>query len=112
MRKKVLIIFIIIIFGFISYWIFSIVKCEILTSKYGAEFVGLELQTNMLNSAKETKVLFYSEKKAIIYYKDEFGGDILEFIKDDKNEWVLNKWVITVWSKSGSADGFMWPYIR
>jgi len=34
---------------FTTAWIFSIVKCEILTSKYGAEFIGLELQTNMLS---------------------------------------------------------------
>jgi hypothetical protein len=108
---KKIIVFGIVISVFIMRWVISIVKCEILTLKYKKEFIGLELQTNMLTQAKSLKVLSYSEKTATVYYRSEGGGDILEFRKDN-NVWILNRWVATVWSSSGSADGFMWPYIR
>jgi hypothetical protein len=64
----------------------------------------------MLTQAKIIKVLNYSEEIATIYYKGESGGDILEFRREN-NIWVLNRWV-TVWSRQGSADDFMWPYFR
>ena len=110
-KKLILIILLVIISGFITYWVASIVKCEIQTSKYGKEFVGLELQTNMLGSADTLKVLEYSKETAIVYYKEKYGGDILEFHKEN-NIWIYKRWLRTVWSKSGSADGFIWPYIR
>jgi hypothetical protein len=109
-KKAILIIILVITGGFLAYWSISIVKCEFLTSKHGKEFVGLELQTNLLDQAEILKVLHYSEITATVYYKDIYGGNILEFRKEN-NVWILNRW-ITVWSKQGSADGFMWPYIR
>lgn len=113
MRNKSIIAIIpgIIVGGFILFWASAIIKCEILTSKYGKEFIGFEVQTNMLNPGHKLKVLDYSEDIATIYYYNKYGGDVLEFRKDN-NVWILNKWVETVWSSSGSADGFIWPYIR
>lgn len=96
---------------FFLYWLHSLISCEILTAKHGEEFVGLDQQTNMLKSSNIIKVLEYSDTSATVYYKSEDGGDILEFRKINE-EWKLNKWVATVWSKTGSADDIMWPYIR
>jgi hypothetical protein len=110
-KKAFSIVFLVLIGSFISYWLISIIKCEYLTSKHGEEFFRLELQTNLLDQAEILKVLYYSEVTATVYFKSNLGGNILEFRKNN-NIWVLNRWISTVWSKQGSADGFMWPYIR
>jgi hypothetical protein len=111
MKKVVTIVLIIAITCFVIFWTLSIIKCENLTSQYGKEFEGLEESTNMLKESETVKVLNYSNMTARVYYKDREGGDILRFIKQD-GKWVLDKWEKTVWSRTGSADGFMWPYIR
>jgi len=111
MRKIILLITLIIVGGFISYWIFSLVRCEILTLKYGNEFIGLELQNTMLDPADNLKILSYSGDTAKVYYKDKNIGNILEFNKSNET-WLYIRWVDTVWSKQGSADGFIWPYFR
>ena len=104
--KKVLIcILTIVLFSLL----FPLFKNEILTLKYGSEFFGLQKATNMIDDVKYLKVLFYSKEIARVYYFDIYGGDIIEFIKQD-NKWKMNKWD-TVWSKAGSADNFEWPYI-
>jgi hypothetical protein len=111
MKKVLIIVLIVVLFFPIILWIASIIKCETLTYRYWREFEGLEQSTNMLNKSETIKVLDYSNVSARIYYKDREGGDILRFIKQD-GKWVLDKWEKTVWSRTGSADGFMWPYVR
>ena len=96
---------------FITNWVIAIIKCERLTSLYGKEFIGLDRQTNMLAGANTVKVLNYTDNFARVYYRDTFGGDILIFQKKN-GKWELSVWERTVWSKHGSADDFMWPYIR
>ena len=96
---------------FIINWTISIIKCERLTSLYGKEFIGLDRQTNMLEGASIIKVLDYSYSFARVYYKDESGGNILIFKKGD-GKWRYVIWERTVWSRMGSADDFLWPYIR
>lgn len=85
-------------------------KAEYLSLKHGKEFEGLELQTNMLNKSRYYKVIEYSDKKASVFYVSD-TGDILTFIKNDDGLWELDGWK-TVWSKSGSADSFSYPYYR
>lgn len=113
-KRGIRAVFRIVVAGFIVYWVFSFMKCEIMTLKYGKEFIGLDRQTEWLDPVTSLKVLVYSKKKARVYYKDKFGGYLLEVCKDG-NKWVFsnnNKWLVAVWSKQGSADGFIWPYIR
>jgi hypothetical protein len=64
-------------------WLFPLIKNEILTSKYGSEFIGLQKQTNMIGDVEHLKVLYYSDEIARIYYFDIYGGNTLEFIKQD-----------------------------
>ena len=90
-------------------WIIPFIKHKILTTEYGFEFIGLQKMTNMLDDVKYLKVLHYSNENASIYYYDSDGGNILEFAKQD-NKWKMIKWN-TIWSRSGSADDFIWPYI-
>ena len=90
--------------------IFPYAKAEYLTYRYGEEFVGLEMQTNMLNSSEYFKVLEYSDEQAKVFYVSD-TGDLITFIKNDVNQWTMQDWK-TIWSKSGSADGIYWPYYR
>lgn len=94
-----------------AFWIASIVKCEILTSKHYEEFVGLDESTNIVRKSEFLKVLDYSNMNARVYYYDHEGGVILKFVKKDA-KWVYDEWEKTVWSRTGSADDYMWPYIR
>ena len=86
------------------------IKSEYLTFKYGHEFNGLELQTNMLDSYKYFKVLEYSEQEAIVFYVSD-TGDVITFSKENSEQWSMQEWR-TIWSNSGSADSFFWPYYR
>lgn len=90
---------------------FPYLKAEFLTYRYGSEFAGLETQTNMLHSSYY-KVLNYSERKADVFYVSVSDtGDLITFIKDENGDWIIETWK-TIWSTSGSADGFIWPYYR
>ena len=91
-------------------WGISYTRCEINTLLYGEEFEGEYRQTNMIVGNPTPKVLNYSNEKARVYYRDENGGDIIFFECID-GKWIMHEWD-TVWAKGGSADGFIWPYVR
>ena len=95
-------------------WIFSIARCETLTRKYGHEFEEAKTQANMLPECKTFKVLEYSDTYAVGYYVtvERAAGAKLYFERANSQEaWQLSTWE-AVWSKHGSAEGIMWPYIR
>lgn len=110
--KKLKIIIISIIVCFLLFWGGSIVRCEVLTYLHGKEFETLYKANTMIIKPDYLKLLNYSDSSARVYYvtKHEYGN-IMTFEKQD-NQWVFNKWESTVWSSSGSADGFVWPYVR
>ena len=95
---------------FLILWSGSLIKCEVNTFLYGKQFNGEYKQTNMISGTPKTKVLKYSKNKAKVYYMDKEGGDIIAFQKKE-NKWIMDSWD-TVWSRTGSADGFVWPYGR
>jgi hypothetical protein len=95
---------------FLCIWAVSIIRCEILTALRGNEFTYGYKQTNMLDGEMDQlKVLDYSDTTARVYYIDWRGGDILHFTKKGA-EWVYDGWE-TVWSKTGTADDVIWPYL-
>ena len=50
-------------------------------------------------------------RELAIQVSEEFrNGNILTY-KKENGSWYFDRWE-TVWSRSGSADGFVWPYIR
>jgi hypothetical protein len=110
MKKIIAVVLIVVVACPFLIWIGAIAKCEILTFQHQKEFYGLEETTNMISKADSLKVLNYTSLSANVYYKNYYGGNVLRFIRQDDG-WVLNGWN-TVWSKMGSADGFIWPYIR
>lgn len=109
--KKILIILAAIIAPFVILGVGSYVRCEILTARYGQEFSELYKQTNMINKVDYLKVIEYSENNAQVYYvtKNSFGN-MITFVKRN-NTWDIENWE-TMWSKSGTAEKFVLPYIR
>ncbi len=95
------------------HWLSSLIYCEYLTLVYGDEFKEEYKQCSMLPlEIDHYKVMRYSKNYAEVYYvtEDCISGNILKFYKEN-NEWIMTSWN-TVWSKHGSADGFIWPYGR
>ncbi len=85
------------------------VKNELLTFMYGKEFVGLQKSTNMIDKVDYLKVLDYFDNCARIYYVGkESSGNLLLFQKNN-GRWQLTRWE-TIWSVSGSASKYIWPY--
>ena len=112
MRKGLMKLCVIVLVAFLLIWGISILKCEILTYQYGNQFEEIYRRNTMLGDVDYFKVLNYTNDGARVYYvsKNRSGGNILNFYKDNDN-WCCDSWN-TVWSKTGSADGFIWPYIR
>lgn len=108
--KKVAIAVIVVVLTavFVLFWPY--IKVEYLTMKYGDEFVGLEEQTNMLHDSRYLKVFGYDENEAVIFYVSD-SGDMVTFVKDENGSWSVKTWK-TIWSTTGSADEFIWPYYR
>ena len=108
MRKFILVVVILILF-LIVFWGGTIIKCEITTVRHGDEFLSFE----EVNTASKFKILTYKNDFARIYCInfDKSNGSVHNFIKRD-GIWIYNAWEDGGWSKSGSADGFIWPYIR
>jgi hypothetical protein len=110
MKKIIAIIVSSLLLCFLLIWSIPYIWYEVLTAQYGSEFIDLEKSIQMIGEADYLKVLEYSETFARVYYISDTGGDTLTFCKAD-GEWILERggWK-TVWSKSGNADGFIWPY--
>ena len=94
------------------FWGVSIIRCEYLTAKYGFQFGDLYSEHTSL-SHDYLKILDYSDNKAVVYYVERGeGGDVLCFERETgESDWHFVCWR-TIWSRTGSASEFVWPYIR
>ena len=95
---------------FFAIWGASLLVCELQTALYKNEFNDNYQEYVLFNPTESIKVLKYTSNKAEVYYSDYEGGDIIYWNRID-GKWVYQSWK-TIWSRSGSADGFIWPYIR
>lgn len=70
-------------------WIGSLVKCEVLTNRYGTEFQELYKDSTLLEGIDHLKVLDYTSDIARIYYvaKDRSSGNILVF-GNENGKWI------------------------
>lgn len=112
MNKKIRIIFIAIILISIIFLTFPYMKAEYYTLKYGDVFEELYTQTTWIKGIEYFKVVEYSPSEATVLYieKDHVTCFEVIFIQNNGN-WELEK-MDCIWSTSGSADGFYWPYYR
>jgi len=93
-------------------WLGAIAKTEYLTYRHGGTFAELYKQCTMVEDVVRFKVIEYSDNRARVYYveKNQTGGFVFVFEKLS-GDWEMTFWDC-VWAKMGSADGFIWPYIR
>ena len=112
---------------FLVFWIGSIIYSEILTSRYGHIF-RIIIESDSWHGGHgdlgNVRVLSYTGTFARVYYTwvnppygianleagVVLGGATLEFEKKH-GEWHITR-NETIWSRTGNADGFVWPYIR
>ena len=113
MKKLLLRIVLTVLVVLLSIWGIAVLKCEIMTFRFGEEFSTIYQENSMLGEIDYLKVLSYSGSHARVYYvsQNRSGGNVLVFQKQD-DKWGYKNWERTVWSKQGSADGFIWPYFR
>lgn len=95
---------------FKTYWLGNIAYCEMLTVRYGDEFLP-QIEYYLPPDAKP-HVLKYTGTYAEVYFRTWYYGQKMIYLKNsDNNEWEVVEWEC-IWSLGGSADGFIWPYIR
>lgn len=89
------------------------IRVEVLTWQHKSEFSTLYNLNGMLKDIEYFKIMSYSKKSAEVYYvsRGKKAGFLYKFVQNDKGEWQLEGWDV-VWSSSGSADNFIWPYYR
>ena len=100
-----------IIISIILCWGSSYIKCEINTSKYGEIFKDVLNSENDYDTTGKIKVIKYSENSAKIYLvskKYKYGVELCYKNINGKMKRISDK---VIWSQ-GSADEFIWPYIR
>lgn len=116
--KKLKIAVLIIISAFVLFWSCSIAVCEYNTYKYGEIFRNIKIHDiggeGYLDDCK-IKVLKYNSDYAKIYavFENDLNevGLLYYFEKNDDGNWIFD-YYDAVYSTMGSADGFIWPYIR
>lgn len=98
---------------FAAYWLVSFLHCEMLTVEHSEEFSDAWKEHTMIASVDYCKVIEYTDTYAEVYYVTESAyGNVLTFTRDSNNgDWNFYEWH-TVWSSTGSAEDFIWPYIR
>ena len=71
-----------------------------------------EIRKHIKDSAL-VKILEYNDDYARLYCinYNVHSGSLCTFLKKD-GKWIFKSWGRGVWSRHGSADGFMWPYGR
>jgi len=111
--KKFLVFNLFVIFVIIIFiWSIPIINNEIKTVKYGDEFYDSYKQSNMINSIKSYKVLEYSDSKSKVYYISVYNksesGFVFHFEKSGE-KWSMIGYDC-IWSETGSAESFIWPY--
>ena len=87
-------------------------KVEILTVLHKDEFPNILDDIGMIDNMEYFKVMAYSKNNAEILCIGE-GHTVSVLVKYKKNQniWYAEDWSC-IYSKSGTADDFIWPYYR
>lgn len=105
-----MVLIILIVFIIISY-----LYVEILTYKYGMQFAHLYDASSWIENCSSHKVFKYADDEADVYYEafnpneKKVSATFMYHFKRVNDTWMLDSWEC-IWSRTGSADGFIWPY--
>jgi len=96
---------------FLLFWFVSIVRVEFLTFRHGAEFTLPDDIAWYVGTLDSIKVLEYTERSARVYFYTRRGiGFDVHFVRSrSESGWLLETWR-TVWSYTGTAGSYVWPY--
>lgn len=111
MKKYILRGAIIILLAFLVFWFGSIAFCEVTTMLHGDEFLAAMDEITPIMNVEKLKVVNYSDQTAKVYFYSGSGGALVVYRKTTDGIWAQEGWEKT-WSKTGSADDYIWPYIR
>ena len=91
-------------------WGVALIRCEVLTHRYHAEFVHAHESNTMLGEMQCFKVLRRTEAEAEVYCvsKGWTDANVLSFERRN-GAWEEVGWN-TIWSTTGSASEVIWPY--
>lgn len=106
MKKKIYFIIIIILLLII---IFPYIKVELLTMYASEQFQCSSFE--MIDDISYCKVMKYRAEYAEVLYVCKGKATILVKYEKVSDEWEEKSWEC-IWSSSGSADGFTWPFYR
>lgn len=98
----------------LAFWLGSLAACEYDTWRYGGQFREVmvhDIGGERFLTDETLKVLQYGETQAEIYATGFGCGNLYWFKRAPGQEWVNTGWD-TVWSRSGNADRYVFPYIR
>lgn len=88
------------------------VKAELLTAWHGEEFAQEYKQCGMIDQIEYFKITSYNDEDACVFYvTGAHSSGVRMNFSGGAGNWKLSDWS-AVWSDSGSADGFCWPYYR
>ena len=110
MKKKIVVVICSLLIVLLLVALFPYAKAEYLTNKYGDQFREEYKQIDWISDIEYHKVIGYSSDKATVVYiaHNHTACFKIDFeMKED--EWQMTTWDC-IWSKTGSADGIMWPY--
>ena len=132
-KKRIFWIFVIIlVVSLTAYLIRPYIQVERLTKKYGSEFEDRYVENGFYDEIEYMKVFKYREESAgisyiginglkdrlmnlgddyavVLYVEKNHSSASLYVFRDEDSRWDFLEWNL-VWSYSGSADSFMWPY--
>lgn len=97
------------------FWLGSLAACEYDSWRYGGQFREVmvhDISGERFLEDETIKVLRYGETEAEIYtINPNYCGCLYWFERVSGQEWVYTDWDV-VWSTSGTADHYVFPYIR
>ena len=104
--------------GFLIHWGIDYAQCEALTKKHAQELLPACNAHTMVGPVDDLKVLSFEKgSKAKVYVRAgkansaECGIVFSLFYNKQTQTWKIAHWH-TVWSIGGSAEDFIWPYVR
>ncbi len=110
MKRRKLVVLLIFLAVFVLFQSIALIKCEILTNKYYADFEVAYRDNSMLGEMESFKVLNCDGRRAEVYYI-ETGKTMAHVLSFEKvnDRWEETTWRC-IWSTTGSASEVIWPY--